>query len=180
MAAPLPAHETLDTPAEQAPEHRSAGPANRFSPAALAGTLLLALLLCAAGAAVVWREPPTPPKHHAPRTVRHAAPAPRPVAPNGSRVVGTITAVDQRAGAIRLRIGDQQYVYHLDYRTIFPACLTRDGLRAGQTVTLSLPWYLSDNVYVQAIAPLTGCATPSRQAPVIPHTDDSPPSGTGR
>jgi hypothetical protein len=154
---------------------------NRFSAGALAITLLVALLACAAGAALAWQEPALPPTHHAvPRSPGTRAAPPAPVTVDGSQVTGTIDAVDQQLGAIRIRVGAVSYVYLMSDRTTFPdSCLTRADLRAGQAVRLILPWYLGGNVTIEALAPRAGCGPVSRSGKVLSHTEDSPPSETG-
>jgi hypothetical protein len=153
----------------------------RFSTGAQAVTLLVALLACACGAALAWREPATAPRHQAAKQGRPAATAPAVTAlPYGSHVTGTIEGIDQHLGAIRVSVGGEEYVYHVDYRTIFPdRCLTRGDLRDGEAVRLVLPWYLSGNVSIEAMLPLKGCGTPPASAQVVSHTGDSPPDGAG-
>jgi hypothetical protein len=159
------------------------GPAtpNRFSGGALAIALAVALLACALGAAVAWREPASPKAHRLSSTTTRvrAMPAVAPT-PYGSGVTGVIAAIDQQLGVIRLLVGGESYVYHLDMNTMFPdRCLTRAGLRVGQAVRLTLPWYLNGNVTAEALASLHGCGRQIVSGEAGAQTSDSPPAGTG-
>jgi hypothetical protein len=135
---------------------------------ALAVTLSVALGACLAGSLLARHGPPPAPKHPASKP-HHSAQAPLPAQPDGPRVQGVVSGMNQRDGSLHVRIGDATYLYHVNYATSFPqACLSRDDLRPGMPVTLTLPWYLSGDLYVQAVAPQLDCGSRRRprQSPV--------------
>ena len=120
--------------------------------------LLVALLTCLGGGILVSTDssPDARPRKHG-TTRPHPAPtATQP--PNGPRLMGIVEDVDTRYDRLVIGVHGHRLAYGLHAQTLYPdSCLQAATLRRGQRVTLTLPWYMGGQDYVQAITPAGGC-----------------------